>query len=1498
MRTNGSSVRGQTSRSTGVIIGGTASGRSLVPATFVPEELISQAQVVLQGKSRNLIIRELQRTNLDVNLAVNNLLSRDDEEGEENEEGSDNYVPEDLISLLDSGIHPDPSLLLDNDAMFSEDMRTFRNLMLSSRDRMQSSSSQSTANQNEGGSLRTAGSSTVSAVVSGTGAAGTSTSLSFGRIRDRTYFGPRRWFQSTREEVQWEKEQDSRSKMDSSSGFPLWISDDLEFWPEKDGVRFSQIASLHSEFIAVSTKGELHQWRWMDREPYKNAEFPNIHHPKVQSLSLVYEKIVHISATTIRCSVVTESGKIATWMDELLGYAGNKLEHQATSYPEFTLDKIVSLHTCSLYTIARTESGELFWWGVLPFSQRKKMWEKYKAKSKKPQKKDKEKDPTLNEIVIGAQVCMKNIPMYQPGAIGFCISNGVPKVGQLLNAAWDLMNICRFKILTMPMANSPNSSTTIIDKESLAKISNSNSNSSSSGSSTGNNKETADRMDMPPPPSPASSTCSDTSTSVKRKRMAQKEDADKKDEELWNLKDVVFVEDLRSVPTGKVLKVDGQYVAVSFKNTSTKKDLDESSIDAWIDSRLLRKDELQLIKSTANSRVPDCIQKIPRRVVLNQTLNENSQLLALTIDSKGIHTVMRTNQKLHYSLFNLSNGRLDKSCNFPTDMNSFLGKSSQNVSLQCAGDQQDTILILRDGNKTIYPLARDNVDAIRDPVWMDLPPLSCIAATPVTIQSSNSNTKTQVTLLVLATEQQQLMPKIMRCDVDAVKYFLNQLNGDLKAQVSSVVQEFTDGNRNILHACVSQCSPASNKDSEQETPANPASGLDIATSMITSRASSNIRDLMRRSSSTSALAGSEVHHLSASGVSVTSADDNSVNLSYWASSEYDGGNSGDEDSLSGSIHIPKPPTQTHPSEIYVSDPTERRLNALLSVQLICENAAFQPYLRQLLSAKDATGQTPFMLAVSSRAYQAGIILFDTIMKIANGDTQARDSMVFPTGCTPDQSPLHVLCCNDTCSFTWTGADHINQDIFECQTCGLSGSLCCCTECAKVCHKGHDCKLKQTTPTAYCDCWQKCKCKALIAGNQTKRTELLEKLIKDTDLVMRFNSRGESILLFLIQTVGRQSIEQRQYRSTRVNQQSRSGSYLNRKTPSIDTDGEMPEHDLEPPRFARKALERLLGDWNAVRSMIQTGVETEININSMSSQIFYEDNDSKSLYINSQSGTIMLDKFTHILFFRCNNEPLDALLSTLIKELQNDAVTGRIEEAQKVARRFVRSVARVFVIFSIEKSNNPDKQRNSTMQARLMLAYRRVFTSLLKFAIEELVEIADALIAPVRLGVVRPTAPFQLTSTGTNMEVDDLFSVEPLAPASRQSTLVDAVVSRIDEVSDGGFLSRISSALRNELDDANDPDAMVQDDGDISEQDDPQLVIHSRQNMSNNNNNNVVDDVADDQLGQGDGHEAESDNEFNFQEAETESDSDDNQSTQDAGRSVQTGATAGSDTGRF
>lgn len=95
---------------------------------------------------------------------------------------------------------------------------------------------------------------------------------------------------------------------------------------------------------------------------YLLLQNPNVHHPKTIPLGLVGERVVHLSACSTRCSVATESGKVATWLDELLAPAASKLEHAAQAYTEFQTDKITSLHTCPLYTVAKLESGALYWW--------------------------------------------------------------------------------------------------------------------------------------------------------------------------------------------------------------------------------------------------------------------------------------------------------------------------------------------------------------------------------------------------------------------------------------------------------------------------------------------------------------------------------------------------------------------------------------------------------------------------------------------------------------------------------------------------------------------------------------------------------------------------------------------------------------------------------------------------------------------------------------------------------------------------------------------------------------------------------------------------------------------------------------------------------------------------------------------------------------------------------------------------------------------------------
>ncbi|EDV98558.1 E3 ubiquitin-protein ligase hyd [Drosophila grimshawi] len=1563
-----SSGQGSGSRSTGVIIGGSTSNRPLVtvPATYVPEELISQAEVVLQGKSRNLIIRELQRTNLDVNLAVNNLLSRDDEEAEDTEEGGDNYVPEDLISLLDNGFSGDNnSVIIDpSDGLFSEEIfsnySSIRNLLFD-RIRSERSNAGSTADSNQSNRASTSS----SGVIAGSGSLSAQISSAnadreaFSRWRDRQYYGPRRWI--SKDDYTWDKDTDSKKKEPSTMPSPIWISEELQPWPDKVSTRFKTIGALYSEFIALSENGELHQWRWSDLEPFK-SDTDNVYHPKTLALNIA-EKVELISANFIRCSIVTESNRVATWMDEQLGYLGVKLEHTATAFNEFNIDPIATIHVCSLYTAVRTDNNNIYWWGVLPFDQRRYLWDKFRTKTKKPFK------MVVADINVGSQVIMKKCPIFQTGSIGFTCTNGVPKVGQLLNSVWDFSDVCRMKILNIGTSSVSdkcqatgtisNTLTNITDKDISKTTPVQATSSTKSGQISSTSKESTDRIDMPPPPSPASSTCSDTGsvTSHKRtKRMTTKDDSNncqegRKDEELWQLKDVVFVED-KVGPIGKVLKVDGDYVAVRFPPLSCVSGVtglgtkDEGKEDDWQQCRLLRREDVQVFRTAVSSRGPDWLQKQPKKINIGaDPANANAQLLTIAVDTRGIHVIKKVFGKIHYSLYNLYNSKQEQNCQFPTDCASFIGASSNNITMACNNDcsGNSSTIVLRDGNGALYPLAKDCIGSIKDPQWFDLPPVKSVTMATISLPPAASciNLKSKVCMTALLFETQKLMPHILRCDVKNCIALLMRLEKEDRKDTVSVVEERCDGNRNIFHACVIMCAPTSNKDSQHSPELSSstaekkpvASGVSLprtgpglsyggsafagngssfsensSFSTVTAGVSSSsstsatltrenrisLRDMMHRLINTeqsteqnsqppttsagedhaymplpwSLESGAAASNLSASGAQNADITDEDVSKVLPSSSQ----NIGVSNSKMGTPN-------------YTFDLTQRREHAILILQHMCASAAMRPYLFQMLSAKDAQGQTAFMLAVSCRAYEAGIILLSTILSVSDQDTHLKEAMIFPSGSPADQSPLHVICFNDTCSFTWTGADHINQNIFECKTCGLTGSLCCCTECARVCHKGHDCKLKRTAPTAYCDCWEKCKCKALIAGNLTKRFALLCKLVSSTDLVTKFNSKGESILLFLIQTVGRQIVEQRQYRfSVRVrnvsnNTGSANGSntvITNRKPSSLDIDSDMPDHDLEPPKFARKALERLLIDWQAVRSMIMSGAErNEANANVHGNPGDGGNSESFNVFMQSQHGSTLIDKFTHSLIVKCTSDHLDTLLLTLVRELQNFLVVDRCKEAEEVARRFVRSVARVFVIFNLEKQPNPDKRKSHTSCNKYVQSCVKVFQTLHKISIEELCEVSEALIAPVRLGVVRPTAPFTMSSSNLDNS-DDLFSVEPLTPSNVESAAEQIVVHDAINVQSTSFnvQQNYDVVAMDTLRDPSESEEIPNRESNLSSHDEDMIE-------SQRNEEGMQDD--------------ESDNDFTFNDAETESDSDDNQSNQDAQRNVQTGATVGSET---
>ncbi len=49
------------------------------------------------------------------------------------------------------------------------------------------------------------------------------------------------------------------------------------------------------------------------------------------------------------------------------------------------------------------------------------------------------------------------------------------------------------------------------------------------------------------------------------------------------------------------------------------------------DCRLLRKDELMVVKGSSAPKLPECFQRVPKKI----TVTENGQILAVTIDNEG-----------------------------------------------------------------------------------------------------------------------------------------------------------------------------------------------------------------------------------------------------------------------------------------------------------------------------------------------------------------------------------------------------------------------------------------------------------------------------------------------------------------------------------------------------------------------------------------------------------------------------------------------------------------------------------------------------------------------------------------------------------------------------------------------------------------------------------------------------------------------------------------------
>lgn len=174
---------------------------------------------------------------------------------------------------------------------------------------------------------------------------------------------------------------------------PVAPAGHLDFWDPKGELRFAHIAAMHSELVAIGIDGKLYQWRWASAVPTEGL------HPKFIALKLDGEKITQIAAAQIRTSFVTESNKAGSFIDEILGPEIAKcLDFPATEFES----PIAGAYTSPMYSVVSfKDNGPLHWWGVIPFSVRKKQWEKSKTSQGRTKKHVTFDDSSIS---VGSQV--------------------------------------------------------------------------------------------------------------------------------------------------------------------------------------------------------------------------------------------------------------------------------------------------------------------------------------------------------------------------------------------------------------------------------------------------------------------------------------------------------------------------------------------------------------------------------------------------------------------------------------------------------------------------------------------------------------------------------------------------------------------------------------------------------------------------------------------------------------------------------------------------------------------------------------------------------------------------------------------------------------------------------------------------------------------------------------------------------------------------------------
>ncbi|VDK28891.1 unnamed protein product [Gongylonema pulchrum] len=425
-------------------------------------------------------------------------------------------------------------------------------------------------------------------------------------------------------------------------------------------------------------------------------------------------------------------------------------------------EKYAALYVCPMYSVIRTQSNACYWWGIYPFNERRKQWERLRSRSHRIT------SLMPAEVVEGCEVRTKSHPIYTTGSVALSLKSETPMVGTLMESAWTLSELCRFRVMTPAQHDE-------ISAEDGSCL-----NSSA--------HQSADKKD---------------SLNQYGKRPRDDKGSNYR-EAAWALNEVIFIHNGSSQDTAIVKIVDGAYCGIVYKpvNSSDGGDTGGESHSRPVELekiRLMRKDDLVVV--SPNNRTPRCpenFQKQLQKIQLPSGIPAK-KVHSLAVDNTGLRLLVEKRGRLHLVRVSVF-GKVQSDHVLLVNTGAVCNAGPHATQLVNYGDEM--ITMIGDSNGSILPMIRDATGGFREPVYCALPrihrfavgvrppdsggkenPSSAVAAAAVDgSSSSGSANRTGVLVALVAPSPTtarprtpSLMQTILYCDLQGVELVLDAL---------------------------------------------------------------------------------------------------------------------------------------------------------------------------------------------------------------------------------------------------------------------------------------------------------------------------------------------------------------------------------------------------------------------------------------------------------------------------------------------------------------------------------------------------------------------------------------------------------------------------------------------------------------------------------------------------------------------------------------------------